>query len=169
MLCAIPRREIRLAKGAYNFGNRTNSAHVLERRGAQPEYVSLDMTAAQQHDPEHLKKALASLAWQRWTPKWREGYGAALSIAAGVSIVGQEGVRFEGDGHQDEETARFEVRTEGVNFDSLHFPHGLEVEGDARGGARASLTMVNCTSTGTGIMVETRSWRTAGSSEATTG
>jgi len=61
-----------------------------------------------------------------YPPVWRAGYGPP-QIAAGVSIVGQEGVVLSG-WH-----ARLKVSTKGVSFDSME------------GG---SLTMTRCTSAG---------------------
>jgi len=66
-LCSIPHREIRLARGVYSFGDRTNAAdHVTNDGGA---YDALD----------------------EWQPEWRAGYGPPL-LADGVALIWQEGV-----------------------------------------------------------------------------
>jgi len=75
-----------------------------------------------------------------WEPQWRLGYGP-LRIAAGVTLVGQEGVVLKGQ-------ARLVVKSMGVSFVSVHLPQGVAVEW---GG---SLTMSKCTSTGKVIQVE---------------
>ena len=77
----------------------------------------------------------------RWqNPTWRPGYGP-LHIAAGVTLVGQEGVVLSGD------RDRLEVQTEGVSLDSMHFPQGVEIK------SGGSATMTKCTSTGLQITV----------------
>ena len=63
--------------------------------------------------------------------------GGMLQIAAGVTLVGQEGVVLTGHNRQ-------LVQSEGVRFESLHLPQGVVIR---KGG---SLTMVKCTSTGAG-------------------
>jgi len=68
--------------------------------------------------------------------------GELLQIAAGVTLVGQEGVVLSCY------HARLEVRTEGARILSVDFPHGVRV---ISGG---SLTMTKCTSTGEQIGVE---------------
>jgi len=74
---------------------------------------------------------------------------ADLLIAAGVTIVRQEGVVLAGA------RARLEVRTKGVRFESLHLPDGVRLIGAEyiRGGG--SVTMVKCTSTGVAMDVDT--------------
>ena len=74
--------------------------------------------------------------------------GRRLQIAAGVTLVGQEGVLFPSD---EEHTALLEVVTEGVCFESMNLAQGVAIKGrgdrwcgDQCGG---SLTMTKCTST----------------------
>ena len=64
--------------------------------------------------------------------------GGPLAIAAGVTLVGQEGVVLSG-------ADRPVVGSEGVSFVSLHLPRGATIGSlTAHGG---SLTMTKCTST----------------------
>ena len=74
-------------------------------------------------------------------PEWREGYGP-LQIAAGVTMVGEEGAVLSG-GH-----AGLAVEAEGVRFESLHLPRGVRVK------CLGSLKMVKCTATGRQVAVE---------------
>jgi len=64
--------------------------------------------------------------------------GGTLQIAAGVTLVGQEGVLLSG------ENRRLQVASEGVRFESLHLPQGVGIRS-------GSLTMAKCTSTGQAI------------------
>jgi len=82
---------------------------------------------------------LLTIAW--YQPTWRAGYGP-LQIAAGVTLVGQEGVVLSG------EHRRLKVESEGVSFVSLHLPLGVRIH------SGGSLTMTKCTSTGEMIYVD---------------
>jgi len=112
-------------------GDKDNPAHLLnEPRGEQ----SWDY------------ESRTYLAWSNWKPEWRLGYDS-LQIAAGVTLVGQEGAVLEGV------HARLEVEAEGGRYESLHLPQGVLVR---KGGL---LTMTKCTSTGEKIQVEKgRAW-----------
>ena len=83
----------------------------------------------------------ALAAYRNWVPEWREGYGP-LQIAAGVTMVGEEGAVISG-GH-----AGLAVEAEGVRFESLHLPWGVRVK------CLGSLKMVKCTATGRQVAVE---------------
>ena len=134
-LCSISHREILLARGEYNFGDVNNTAHLHnEPRGEKPTYDG--------HGRGYT-------AWANWEPEWREGYGQPPEIADGVTLIGQQGVVFAGS----VQTARLKVRSKGVRFESLQFPHGLEVGHPYRLDVLASVTMVKCTSTGERILV----------------
>ena len=67
--------------------------------------------------------------------------GGQLMIAAGVTLVGQEGVALAGY------YARLVVESEGVSFESMHLPLGVMIR-------EGGLTMKKCTSTGQEISVQ---------------
>ena len=110
--------------------------YILEADEANPAHMLNGLRPGLEARPGGLTKA-AIAAFQAWRPEWREGYGP-LRIADGVTLVGQEGAVLEG------KQAGLEVKTEGVRFESLHFPLGVIVR-------NGSLTMVKCTSTATGL------------------
>jgi len=112
-LCAMENRVVRLARGEYELeGDYRNAAH--------------NSNTAHPAGPNSV-------------PAWREGYGP-LKIAAGVTLIGQEGVVLSG------KQARLELQAEGVSFDSVHFPQRVMI---LYGG---SATMTKCTSTGTTVV-----------------
>jgi len=82
--------------------------------------------------------------------------GGRLEIAAGVTLVGQEGVVLSGD---DLTNVILVVKSEGVSFVSMHLPRGVLILGgtmpcsDRRTIPSGSLTMTKCTSTGGKIYV----------------
>jgi len=127
-------------------GDTRNAAHLLnEPRGEQPEIFDDKYF----DEPECYGEAHG--AWEEWEPEWRAGFGP-LVIAAGVTMVGAEGVVLNSHEYRDgwmelQHTARLVVETEDVNFVSMHLPNGAEVK---TGG---SLTMTKCTSTGEYINV----------------
>jgi len=67
--------------------------------------------------------------------------GRRLQIAAGVTLVGQEGAVLAGEDYY----AALQVSTNGVRFVSMDFPEGVDIR------SGGSLTMKNCTSTGKSI------------------
>lgn len=122
----------------------------------EPRYEALDRPAAGgasgrvARTRTRQRGRRCSYSCARWRTAWCDWRGestsstrragarriSALGIAAGVTIVGQESVVLSG-------IARQEVETEGVCFDSMHLPHGVQI---LSGG---SATMVKCTASPT--------------------
>ena len=91
-LCSLEHRVVRLARGEYNLGDWPNEAHY--RNGPRPERPTIDANAP---TLDHFAGPFITVhrAWRYWEPEWLEGYGKPLEIAAGVELIGQEGVQFE--------------------------------------------------------------------------
>ena len=110
LLVAMENRVVRVARGEYEFEGDTRKA-------------------------EHKSNSV-----HHWgAPNLREGHGS-LQIAAGFTLVGQDGVVLANN------LPRVEVQTEGVSFESMHFPLGVEI-GRAHPPSGGSATMTKCTST----------------------
>jgi len=92
-----------------------------------------------------LSDAEMRAAYYAWKPQWRLGNGP-LKIAAGVTLMGREGVALAD--RRDAGDRLIKVETEGVRFESLRFAMGVDI---ASGG---SATMTGCESTGRTIRVE---------------
>ena len=110
LFAAVPGARVLLLPAAYVLVRRDerNTAHLLNE--LQPAH------------PGHLGWT-AEYTWaahSAWEPQWRPGYGP-LVLAAGVTVVGQEGVALSG------ELAGLEVRAEGVRFESVDLPLGVDL------------------------------------------
>jgi len=92
MLALVSHREIRLAKGKYQYGDIQTVEHLRkEPRGEEPDEEEYEYEA-EYNDVYN--------AWDEWKPQWRDG----------VSIIGQDGVMLAGS------AARLTVEADDVRF-----------------------------------------------------
>jgi len=136
IFAAVPGARVLLRPAAYVLmaGDERNAAHLLN--GLREWHVRLNGTWP---TPGSEGYDEARAAYDAWRPQWRPGFGP-MEIAAGVTVVGQEGVVLSG------EQARLEVRAEGVRFESVDLPRSVRID-------RGSVSMETCTSTGGQISV----------------
>ena len=110
----VPRARVLLAPATYRLvaGDKENAAHLLNGlRPADPAWGSEGY-------------AEAEAAYITWVPQWRLGFGP-LELAAGVKLVGQEGVELD---CEQVGLKAHAARAEGASIVSVHFPQGVEID-----------------------------------------
>jgi len=140
---AVPGTRVQLMPAVYELvaGDEEDAAHLLN--GLRPAHPP----GFQSDAPNYAILAEARAAWRAWKPQWRLGYGP-LELAAGVTIVGQDGVEL------DCEAVGVQA-TQGARIVSVHFPQGMVLRGRSltieKWISAGPLIMEMCTATGRAI------------------